>query len=100
MKRPNRTSYPIAMVVQLIADESWTVTRGAMIEPRTGKPTDHGRAFCARIGLDPRRLPALLDPRRLGLTFWEADEVAQSIGRHPSTVWPEWADDDTGYDEP
>lgn len=94
----NRTGYPVEAIAKLLAGEGWTVTRGAMIEARTGKPTDHGLAFADAIGLDPARLPAVLDPRRLGLTFWEADTVAQRCGLHPANIWPEWGDDPEGYE--
>lgn len=95
----SRTSYELAPVLELLAAESWTVTRGAMIEARTGKPTDHGLAFCERIGLDPRRLSSVLLPGRPDLTFWEADEVGQHLARHPATMWPEWTHDSAGFDD-
>lgn len=73
------------------------VTRGAMLRPRTGGLTDTGAMFCAHIGLAPGRLASVLDPRRRGLTLWEADVAACRLGRHPLSIWPEWATDPVGY---
>lgn len=76
-----------------------TLTRGAMIQPRSGRPTESGAAFCRAIGLNPGRLPRLLDPRNQnpGLDFYEADRAACSLGRRPEDFWPEWGDDDDPF---
>lgn len=91
-----RSSYPLEPVINTLGD-TWRITRGVMIRPRSGQLTDLGRAFCECIGLNPSRLPSILDERRLDLTFWEADAVATKLGLHPAELWPEWADDDSGF---
>lgn len=91
-----RRTYPIEPVAKALGI---TATRGTMIQPRTGRLTDAGAMFCDHIGLNPSRLASILDPRRGDLRFWEADTVAAAIGLHPANLWPEWADDDHGYDE-
>ncbi|MBS1836225.1 MAG: hypothetical protein JST64_00855 [Actinobacteria bacterium] len=92
-----RSSFPLAPIVAIIGVKA---TRAALVASRTGKPTDGGLAFCERIGVPPRRLAALLDPRCGELTFWEADTAACRIGLHPMLVWPDWGDTDDGFDEP
>ena len=34
----------------------------------------------------------LVNWQRRGLTVWQADRLAVSLGRHPAAWWPEWFD--------
>lgn len=63
--------------------------------------TERRNELCQRIGINPKRLAWMIDPRNPngGLDPWEADRAATAAGTHPRQIWPDWQlwlpDDDT-----